>query len=56
MAYSTRTHHSNMDNWDHLSKEDLSQAATIIASFIWHTAQRDEKLPRKELNLKAGTE
>ena len=49
VAYSTRTHHSNMDNWDHLVEEDLSQAATIIASFVWNTSQRDEKLPRKLL-------
>ncbi len=47
MAYFTRTHHSNMDNWDHLSEEDLSQAATIIASFVWETSQRQERLPRK---------
>ena len=51
MAYFARTHHSNMDNWDQLSGDDLSQAATIIASFIWHTAQRDEMLPRKSLEL-----
>lgn len=48
VAYSTRTHHSNMDNLDHLLGDDLKQAATIIASFVWHTSQRDEKLPRKE--------
>lgn len=47
IAYFNRTHHSNMDNWDHLVAEDLQQAATVIASFVWHTAQRDEKLPRK---------
>ncbi len=51
IAYSTRTHHSNMDNWDHLSAEDLKQAATLVASFVWHTSQRDEKLPRKDLNI-----
>lgn len=50
IAYSTRTHHSNMDNWDHLVSEDLQQAATIIASFVWHTAQRDDMLPRKVQN------
>jgi hypothetical protein len=57
MAYSSRTHHSNMDNLDHLVEADLSQAATIIATFVWNTAQRDDKLPRKELDedLKAGT-
>ena len=47
MAYSTRTHHSNMDNWDHLVAADLQQAATITAYFVWNTAQRDEPLPRK---------
>jgi len=47
MAYFSRTHHSNMDNWDHLVEEDLKQAATIIASFVWNTSQRDERLPRK---------
>jgi carboxypeptidase Q len=48
VAYGTRTHHSNMDNWDHLVEDDLKQAATIIAAFVWNTSQRDEKLPRKE--------
>ncbi len=47
IAYSTRTHHSNMDTNDHVIADDLKQAATIIASFAYHTAQRDEKLPRK---------
>jgi hypothetical protein len=47
MEYSTRTHHSNMDTYDHLSEADLRQAATIIASFVYDAAQRDEKLPRK---------
>ncbi|MFQ5569226.1 MAG: M28 family peptidase [Rhodothermales bacterium] len=47
IAYSSRTHHSNMDVYDHAIEDDLKQAATIIASFVYHTAQRDEKLPRK---------
>lgn len=49
IAYSSRTHHSNMDTWDHLIEDDLKQAATIVASFVYHTAQRDEKLPRKPM-------
>ena len=49
--YDTRTHHSNMDVYDQLIPDDLQQAATIIASFIWHTAQRDELLPRKPLEI-----
>jgi hypothetical protein len=40
-----------MDNWDHLVEEDLKQAAVIIASMVWQTAQRDQKLPRKALNI-----
>jgi hypothetical protein len=52
VAYFTRTHHSNMDNFDHLVEEDLKQAATIIASFVWHTSQRDEKLPRRKMEIK----
>jgi len=51
IAYSNRTHHSNMDNWDHLVGDDLKQAATIVASIVWQTAQRDELLPRKEFNI-----
>ncbi len=51
MAYFSRTHHSNMDNWDHLVEADLKQAATIIAYFVWQTAQRDEMLPRKAMDI-----
>ena len=49
LAYWSRTHHSNMDVYDHLVEDDLKQAATIIAAFVWHTAMRDEKLPRREM-------
>jgi Zn-dependent M28 family amino/carboxypeptidase len=54
MAYSTKTHHSNMDNWDHLVAEDMKQAATVIALVVWQTAQMEEKLPRKTLTLEEG--
>ncbi|HMH31847.1 MAG TPA: M20/M25/M40 family metallo-hydrolase [Puia sp.] len=47
IEYGSRTHHSNMDSYDHLQAEDLKQAATIIASFIYDAAQREEKIPRK---------
>jgi len=56
IEYNTRTHHTNMDTYDHLVADDLKQAATIIASFVYHTAQRDEKLPRKELPKPRGTQ
>ncbi|HLX92985.1 MAG TPA: M20/M25/M40 family metallo-hydrolase [Puia sp.] len=47
IEYDTRTHHSNMDSYDHLQADDLKQAATIIASFVYDASQRDEKIPRK---------
>lgn len=49
LAYGTRTHHSNMDVWDHAVADDLKQAATIVAGFVYHTAERDGLLPRKPL-------
>jgi len=48
MEYDTRTHHSNMDVYEHLSEEDLKQIATVVAAFAYNTAQADAKLPRKE--------
>ena len=40
-----------MDVYDHLQQEDLKQAATIVAAFVYNAAMRDQKLPRKELPL-----
>ncbi|MGC8643748.1 MAG: M20/M25/M40 family metallo-hydrolase, partial [Isosphaeraceae bacterium] len=45
--YGTRTHHSNQDVFDNIQGDDLKQAAVIMASFVYNTAMRDEKLPRK---------
>lgn len=47
IEYDTRTHHSNQDVFDRIQADDLKQAATIMAAFIYNTAMRDEKLPRK---------
>jgi hypothetical protein len=55
MDYGTRTHHSNQDSYDRLSEDDLKQAATIIASFVYNTSQRQEMIPRKELPKIQGT-
>ncbi len=49
IEYDTRTHHTNMDTYDHLVPDDLKQAATIIAAFVYNTSERDQKLPRKEM-------
>ena len=49
VEYDSRTHHSNQDVYDRIQEEDMKQAATIMASFVYNTAMRDEKLPRKPL-------
>ena len=49
VEYGSRTHHSNMDVYDRVQAGDLMQASAIIASFVYHTANRDELLPRKPL-------
>ncbi len=49
MDYNTRTHHSNMDTFDRLVEDDLKKSATIVASFVYHTSERAEKLPRKAM-------
>jgi len=47
IEYDTRTHHSNQDVFDRIQGDDMKQAATIMAAFVYNTAMRDEKLPRK---------
>lgn len=46
VSYNTMTHHSSMDNWDHAVASDLKQASVIMATFVWQTAQLEQKLPR----------
>ena len=47
IEYDTRTHHSNQDVYDRIQADDMKQAAAIMAAFVYNTANRDEKLPRK---------
>ncbi len=49
LDYGSRTHHTNMDTYERIVPGDVMQAATIIASFAYHAAMRDEMLPRKPL-------
>jgi hypothetical protein len=41
------THHTDMDVYDRLQREDLMQAAVVIATFAYNAATRDDLLPRK---------
>ncbi len=47
VEYHSRTHHSNQDLYDRLQPDDLKQASSVLAAFVYNTAIRDEKLPRK---------
>ncbi|MGH9967749.1 MAG: M20/M25/M40 family metallo-hydrolase [Pyrinomonadaceae bacterium] len=49
IEYDTRTHHSNQDVFDRIQADDMKQAATIMTAFVFNTAVRDEKLPRKPM-------
>ncbi|HSE99176.1 MAG TPA: M20/M25/M40 family metallo-hydrolase, partial [Blastocatellia bacterium] len=50
VEYDTRTHHSNMDVYDRIQADDMKQASVIMAAFVYNTAMRDKKLPRKPLS------
>jgi hypothetical protein len=49
VEYDTRTHHSNMDVYERIQEPDMKQNAVIVAAFVYQTANREEKLPRKPL-------
>jgi Zn-dependent M28 family amino/carboxypeptidase len=49
MDYNTRTHHSNMDVYDRIQAADMEQMAVIEAAFVYNSATRAGKLPRKDL-------
>jgi hypothetical protein len=49
LDYGSRTHHTNMDTVERAPKDDLAQAAVVMASFVYDAAMADEKLPRKPL-------
>ena len=49
LDYGSRTHHSNEDVFDRVPPDDLKQCATIIAAFLYDTANAPEKLPRKPM-------
>jgi carboxypeptidase Q len=47
--YFTRTHHTNMDVYERVQREDVMQQAVVLATFVYHAAMRDQMLPRKPL-------
>ena len=49
LEYNSRTHHSNMDHYDRVQRDDMIQMATVAAVFAYNAAMRDAKLPRKAM-------
>ena len=47
--YDIRTHHTNMDTVDRLDVNDIKQAAVVMATFAYQSANADRKLPRPTL-------
>ena len=48
LEYNSRTHHSNMDQFDHVQKDDLVQQGAVAAVFAWYAANTNERVPRKK--------
>jgi hypothetical protein len=46
LEYGTRTHHSNMDLYDRVQKDDVEQGSMIEAWFAYNAATRPDMLPR----------
>ena len=49
VEYSSRTHHTNLDVYERVQASDMMKNAVIVASFVYHAANRDALLPRKPL-------
>jgi carboxypeptidase Q len=55
LEYNSRSHHSNMDTYDRVQRDDMIQQGTVAAVFAWSAANWPEKLPRKALPPPKGT-
>lgn len=49
LDYGSRLNHTQIDTLDHVQEKDLRQASVILASFLYHAAMREERMPRKPL-------
>jgi carboxypeptidase Q len=47
VGYDEREHHTNVDTAERIRDEDLKQAAIILASFVYHAANRADRIPAK---------
>jgi len=49
LDYFEKTHHTELDTYDHAQAQDLMQASVLMAAFLYDAAMRPEMLPRKPL-------
>jgi carboxypeptidase Q len=49
LDYFDRTHHTDLDTYDHAQAQDLMEASVLMAAFLYDAAMRPEMLPRKPL-------
>jgi len=47
--YGTRSHHSNIDTYERLDREDLMQASVVMATFLYNAANLEGPFPRKPM-------
>jgi hypothetical protein len=45
-GYDVREHHTNVDTPERVLEQDVKQNAIILASFLYHAANRAERIPR----------
>ncbi|HVN03686.1 MAG TPA: M20/M25/M40 family metallo-hydrolase [Bryobacteraceae bacterium] len=46
IEYMAMTHHTNLDTYERMIPEDVKEAAVVVASAVWHVANRDAMVPR----------
>jgi len=49
LDYLQHSHHTDLDTFERLEREDLVQASIVMATFLWQAANREEMLPREPL-------
>ena len=49
MDYGSWTHHTQQDLYERVDPQDARKNAAIMASFVYHAANREQRLPRRPL-------
>jgi len=55
LEYNARSHHSTMDTFDRVQREDVTQQGAVAAVFAWQAANWPTKLPRKPMAARGAT-